>query len=79
MAWREIGRNFLLVERKFRARRGAICREIPLATVEGGESGARDDLIVGNGRRFEARKQRLFPSAIARNRCSARDHAVSRA
>jgi len=50
-----------------------------LRTVKGPESGARSELIMGNGGRFEGRKQRLLPLAIARNRCSARDHAVSRA
>jgi hypothetical protein len=52
--------------------------EISLGNVKGPESGARDELIMGNGRRFEARKQRLFFPAIARNRCSARDRAESR-
>src|SRR5262249_38987150 len=29
--------------------------------VKGHESGARNELIMGNGRRFQARKQRLLP------------------
>src|ERR1700760_2685728 len=64
---------------KFPTQRRAIPWEISLRNVKGRESGARNELIMGNGRRFEARKQRLFLPAIARNRCSARDHAVSRA
>ena len=46
---------------KFRTRRRAIPWEISLRNVKGHDSGARSELIMGNGRRFEARKQRLFP------------------
>jgi hypothetical protein len=52
---------------------------ISLRTVKGRDCGARNERIVGNGSRFKGRKRRLFLSAIARNRCSARDHAESRA
>ena len=49
---------------KFPTRRRAIPWEISLRTVKGPESGARSELIMGNGRRFEARKQRLFPRPL---------------
>ena len=65
--------------RKFPPRRRAVPREISRRSVKGADSGARSALVMGNGRRYEAWKQRLSPSAIAHNRCSARDHAVSRA
>jgi hypothetical protein len=64
---------------KFPTRRRAIPWEISIPNVKGYESGVRNELIMGNGRQFEARKQRLSPPAIAHNRCSARDRAVSRA
>ena len=64
---------------KFPTRRRAIPWEISLQPSKGHDSGGRRELIMGNGPRFEARKQRLFPSAIAHNRCSARDRAGSRA
>ena len=64
---------------KFPPRRRAIPWEISRRSVKGHDSGARSALMMGNGRRYEARKQRLFPSAIAHNRCSVRHHAVSRA
>ena len=64
---------------KFRARLRAICWEISTTSVKGGESGLCGECIRGIGRRVEARKSRLFPEAIARNRCSTRDHAESRA
>jgi hypothetical protein len=68
-----------LSARNFPARRRAIPWEISPRKVKGHGSGARSALIVDNGRRLQARKQRLFLSVIARNRCSARDHAESRA
>ena len=49
---------------KFPTRRRAIPSEISLRTVKGPESAARSKLIMGNGRRFEARKQRLFPRPL---------------
>ena len=64
---------------KFPTQWRAIPWEISLRNVKGPESGARRELIMGNGRRFEARKQRPFLPAIAHNRRSARNHAVSRA
>ena len=45
---------------KFPTRRQAIPWEIALRNVKGHESGARNELMMGNGRRLEARKQRLF-------------------
>jgi hypothetical protein len=72
-------RFFFVVETQISKRARAIPWEISLRNVEGPESGARRELNMGNGGRFEARKQRLFPSAIALNRCSARDRAVSHA
>ncbi|MGE5149247.1 MAG: hypothetical protein ACM3II_03920, partial [Rhodospirillaceae bacterium] len=64
---------------KFPTRRRAIPWEISLRNAKGHESSACNALTLGNGWRFEARKQRLFLPAIALNRCSARDRAVSRA
>ena len=49
---------------KFPTRRRAIPWEISLRTVKGPESGARSELIMGDGRRFEARKRRLFPRPL---------------
>ena len=50
--------------RRFPTRRRAIPGEISLRNVKGPESGARSELVMGNGRRFEARKQRLFPRPL---------------
>jgi hypothetical protein len=49
---------------KFPARRRAIHWEILLRRVKGHDSGARVELIMGHGRRFEARRQRLFPEPL---------------
>src|SRR6185312_6780785 len=49
---------------KFPTRRRAIPWEISLRNVKGPESGARNELTMGNGRRFEARKQRRFPRPL---------------
>src|SRR5262249_44865189 len=49
---------------KFPTRRRAIPWEISLRNVKGHESGARSELIMGNGRRSEARKQQLFPQPL---------------
>src|SRR5512142_817298 len=46
--------------RKFPTRRRAVPWEISLRNAKGHESSARNALIMGNGRRFEIRKQRLF-------------------
>jgi hypothetical protein len=59
--------------------RSAIFKEIALMNPKGAESDAWHDSFVGNGERVEARQQRLFPSAIDRNRRSARADAKLRA
>ena len=49
---------------EFPTRRRAISWEISLRSVKGHETGARSELIMGNGRRFEARKQPLSPRPL---------------
>ena len=49
---------------KFPPRQRAIPWEISRRSVKGHDSAARSALIVGNGRQFEARKQRLFPRPL---------------
>jgi hypothetical protein len=72
-------RFFFWVDTQIPTQRRAISWEISLRNVKGHESDARSELVMGNGRRFKDRKQRLFPTTIAHNRCSVRDGAVSRA
>jgi hypothetical protein len=57
----------------------AISEEASAAIVKRAESGARGELTMGIGSRFEVRKHPISPGAIDLNRCSARDHAESRA
>jgi hypothetical protein len=60
-----VARTFsFLGDRKFPAGQSAISWEISTPSVEGAESGARDESMMGNGRRFEARKGRLFPRPL---------------
>ena len=70
---------FVLVDPQFPTRRRAIPSEIPLRNVKGPESDARNELIVGNGGASRVGNSGFFPWAIAHNRYSERDHAVSRA
>src|SRR5690348_1064137 len=52
--------SFLFGRHNFPTRRRAISWEISRRNVKGHDSGVRNELMMGNGRRFEARKQRLF-------------------
>src|SRR5579871_3686206 len=49
---------------KFPTRWRAIPWEIPRRNVEGPDSDARSELVMGNGRRFEARKPQLSPRPL---------------
>ena len=61
---RQARRFFFWSTDKFPTGRRAIPWEISLRSVKGYESGARNERTMGNGRRFEARKQRLFPRPL---------------